>query len=99
MQRVLEAQGYPGQINFDETCKDITVYPSMVRLTHIYTLVQANKALQLAFRAGMELHWTADGINEFDIAVNTKSRGMWITIVHHLSENLCKNRRHLNMLN
>ena len=42
----------------------------MVRLTHIYSLVQANQALQLAFRAGMELYWTADGISEFDIAVN-----------------------------
>jgi len=41
----------------------------MVRLSHVYAYAKANYALRKALKNGMQLHRTADGLSELDIAI------------------------------
>jgi len=97
MTKVMEAAVLPGALAYCPNVKDWTLFPSLIRITHVYTFMKAIPALQHAFRDGMELHWMANGINEIELSRAT-SRACWTAILHHLNNNLNTNRRHLVML-
>lgn len=78
------------------------LYPSMIRLTHIYTRLNAIFALKRAFKHGMELYYTVDTTDEMKLALCFWENGdpdlLFVTILTHLIENLSKNSKHLQML-
>ena len=48
MRNVIASQRFPDTIGFCKASSELAVYPSMVRLTHVYTFVQALTALKAA---------------------------------------------------
>ena len=68
MEEIMALVDTPKQITFDPILKDITLYPSMIRLTHIYTCREATDALKQAFKKGMALYYTETDVNEMILA-------------------------------
>ena len=44
-------------------------FPEMVRLTHVYSYLEADFALREALKNGMKLYRTASGLTELDIVI------------------------------
>lgn len=99
MTEITKLKDSSAQIAFKERLQDVMLFPSMIRLTHIYTRVNAIFALKRAFQNGMQLYYTADGIDEMKLALCYCDNGdpdlLFVTILTHLIDNLSKNAKHL----
>lgn len=97
MNEVLHLAATPKQITFVPILKDICIYPSMLRLTHIYTRFEAHIAIKQAFKQGMGLYYTENDVSEMMLADNEED-ALFTTILIELIKVHNKNPKRLGML-
>lgn len=68
MTKIKNLSDTPKYITFAPELSEIMLFPSMIRLTHVYTVKNAISALKHALKAGMNLGYTADSVNEMMLA-------------------------------